>query len=49
MREDEVYLSHIRDAIAQIQMYTTDGRESFFRNTVIRMQSFGIWKSLAKQ
>lgn len=36
MREDEVYLSHIRDAIAQIQMYTTDGRESFFRNTMIQ-------------
>ncbi len=30
MKEDRVYLLHIRDALANIQEYTSSGREFFF-------------------
>jgi len=36
MKEDRVYLKHIRDAIIQINSYTVDGRDSFFHNRMIQ-------------
>lgn len=32
MKEDHVYLLHIRDALANIQEYTSPGREFFFND-----------------
>ena len=36
MRDDEVYLRHIRDAIQSITEYTTGGREQFFRHKIVQ-------------
>ena len=41
MKDDRVYLLHIRDAVQRVQRYTADGREDFFadektRDAVIR-------------
>lgn len=33
MKDDRVYLLHIRDAIDRILAYTEDGKESFFSDT----------------
>ena len=35
MKDDRVYLYHIRDAIEKILSYTIDGEESFRSNTMI--------------
>lgn len=41
MKDDTIYLIHIRDCVARIQAYTKPGREAFFsshetQNAVIR-------------
>ena len=36
MRDDQVYLQHIRDAIDSISEYTTEGQEQFFRNKMMQ-------------
>lgn len=33
MRGDRIYLLHIRDAIARILDYTSEGKEAFFQDT----------------
>jgi uncharacterized protein with HEPN domain len=30
VKEDQVYLAHIRDAIERIEAFTTGGRDQFF-------------------
>ena len=32
MKDDRVYLQHIRDALSRILSYTTDGRDAFLAN-----------------
>lgn len=36
MKDDRVYLAHIRDAIPQIESYTTGGEESFSRERIVQ-------------
>ncbi len=36
MKEDDVYLAHIRDAIDRIEAYTSGGRERFFAESVVQ-------------
>ena len=36
MKDETVYLKHIRDAIAKIESYTSGGRKTFFRDTMIQ-------------
>ena len=36
MKDDEVYLKYIRDAIVQINSYTAEGEESFFKEKIIQ-------------
>jgi uncharacterized protein with HEPN domain len=36
VNDDQVYLSHIRDAIERIEAYTTDGRERFLADPMIQ-------------
>ncbi len=36
MKDDRVYLRHIRDAIARIGSYVTGGREAFLADTMIQ-------------
>jgi uncharacterized protein with HEPN domain len=36
MKDDRVYLRHIRDAIARIESYVTRGREAFLAETIIQ-------------
>lgn len=36
MREESVYLKHIRDAIAKIESYTAGGRGAFFHDTMVQ-------------
>jgi len=36
VKDDRIYLEHIRDAILQIASYTTTGREAFFRERLIQ-------------
>jgi len=36
MKDDRVYLTHIRDAITQIESYTTGGEEVFFRERIVQ-------------
>lgn len=33
MKDDRVYLLHVRDACARIRAYTTDGRDAFVADT----------------
>jgi uncharacterized protein with HEPN domain len=33
MKEDQVYLLHVRDCLARISQYTRNGREAFFADT----------------
>jgi uncharacterized protein with HEPN domain len=33
MKDDHVFLAHIRDAIARIESYTQGGRDTFFADT----------------
>lgn len=36
MRDESVYLKHIRDAIARIEAYTAGGRKAFFQDTMVQ-------------
>ena len=36
MRDDSVYLKHIRDSIAKVETYTAAGRTLFFQDTMIQ-------------
>ena len=36
MKDQSVYLKHIRDAISKIEVYTVGGRAEFFKNTMIQ-------------
>lgn len=36
MKDDRVYLEHIRDALARIARYTADGEERFLADTLIQ-------------
>ena len=36
MREDRVFLNHIRDAIERIESYTARGKEAFYHETIIQ-------------
>ena len=36
MREDRVFLSHIRDAIERIESYTATGKEAFYRESMVQ-------------
>lgn len=36
MKDANVYLKHVRDAIAKIEAYTKGGRAAFFKNTMIQ-------------
>lgn len=36
MKRDEVYLQHILDAINRIIVYTEDGKDAFFKNTMMQ-------------
>lgn len=36
MKDESVYLKHIRDAIKKIDFYTTGGRKAFFQNTMVQ-------------
>jgi uncharacterized protein with HEPN domain len=36
MKDDRVYLRHIRDAIARIESYVARGREAFLAETIIQ-------------
>ena len=36
MRDDSVYLKHIRDSIAKVETYTAAGRPAFFQDTMIQ-------------
>ncbi|MFI5397180.1 MAG: DUF86 domain-containing protein [Candidatus Binatia bacterium] len=33
MKDDRVFLAHVRDAISKIELYTEGGREAFFADT----------------
>lgn len=36
MKEDRVFLSHIRDAIERIESYTARGKEAFYHESIIQ-------------
>lgn len=36
MKDAQVYLKHIRDAVAKIEKYTKGGRAAFFKTTMIQ-------------
>jgi uncharacterized protein with HEPN domain len=36
VKDDRVYLAHIRDAIERIEAYTVGGRERFFAESVVQ-------------
>jgi uncharacterized protein with HEPN domain len=36
VKENRVYLQHVRDAIARIERYTVDGRERFDADTMVQ-------------
>jgi len=36
VKDDAVYLKHIRDSIARIESYTAGGREAFFRDSMVQ-------------
>lgn len=35
MKDDRIYLEHIRDALARIASYTADGEQRFLAETLI--------------
>jgi hypothetical protein len=39
MKDDRVYLRHIRDAIARIESYVTQGRDAFLAETLYAVRS----------
>ncbi len=36
MKDDKIYLQHIRDAVERIVSYTTEGREAFLADTQVQ-------------
>ncbi len=36
MKDDRVYLNHIRDAVIRIESYTSKGKEVFFRESMVQ-------------
>lgn len=36
MKDDRVYLQHIRDAIGRIESYIGEGKEAFFREGIVQ-------------
>ena len=36
MRDELVYLKHVREAIARVESYTARGRKAFFQNTMVQ-------------
>jgi uncharacterized protein with HEPN domain len=36
MKDDRLYLIHIRDSIARIKQYTKEGKEAFFASTLVQ-------------
>jgi len=36
VKDETVYLKHIRDAIAKIESYTTEGRKRFFADSMVQ-------------
>lgn len=36
MKDDHVYLQHIRDAIGRIESYIGGGKEAFFRESIVQ-------------
>ena len=36
MKDETVYLKHIRDALAKIESYTAEGRERFFADSMVQ-------------
>ncbi len=36
MRDESVYLKHIREAIARIESYTAEGRKAFLKDTMVQ-------------
>lgn len=36
MRDESVYLKHIRDAIARVELYTARGQKAFFQDTMVQ-------------
>jgi uncharacterized protein with HEPN domain len=36
VKDDQVYLAHIRDAIERIEAFTSGGREAFFADPMVQ-------------
>jgi uncharacterized protein with HEPN domain len=52
VKDDRLYLEHIRDAIAKIRAYTAGGRDEFMRNSLIQdgvIRNFEIVGEASKQ
>jgi uncharacterized protein with HEPN domain len=52
VKDDRLYLEHIRDAIAKIRAYTAGGRDEFMRNSLIQdgvIRNFEIIGEASKQ
>ena len=52
MKDDRLYLEHIRDAIAKIHAYTSGGRDVFLRDSLIQdgvIRNFEIIGEASKQ
>ena len=52
MKDDRLYLEHIRDAIAKVRAYTAGGRDEFMRNSLIQdgvIRNFEIIGEASKQ
>lgn len=48
MKDDRVYLGHIRDAIQDIQQYTSNGRDAFMVDRMRQDASSASWRSSAR-
>ena len=46
MKDDRLYLIHIRECIERVMSYTEGGKDFFFADTNTRMQSCATCKSL---
>jgi len=52
VKDDRLYLEHIRDAIAKVRAYTAGGRDAFLRNSLIQdgvIRNFEIIGEASKQ
>ena len=52
MKDDRLYLEHIRDAIAKIHAYTAGGRDMFLRDSLIQdavIRNFEVIGEASKQ